>query len=375
MFPYKITDSLLLDKIFYMDFYSNMVLLGFLVIMGFFLALDLGIFHKKDHEIGFKEAAIWTGIWIFLALVAFVLIYFFGNEIHGMKNLEEVKAKIQEYGHPIANQLQGVSDAQAVSIYRKNLAFEFLTGYLVEYSLSIDNIFVIILIFYSFGIEKKYYHRVLFWGILGAVVMRFLFIFLFSALIHRFEWILLLFGLFLIFTGIKMFAERNKNKKIDTKNHPVIRFTARYFAVDKDYTGHNFFIRKNGKLFITSLMIILLIVEFSDVIFAVDSIPAIFSITKDPYIVYFSNIFAIIGLRSLFFLLINVMNKFRFLHIGLSLLLVFVGVKMSLPFLPFTKGFHISTLHSLYIILAILAVSILVSVIIPENKRQTEINH
>lgn len=356
-----------------MGFNETVVFLGFLVVMAILLSLDLGIFHKKDHEIGFKEAATWTGIWIFLALVAFVLIYFFGNEIHGVKNLVEVKAKVQEYGHPIANRLQGVSDAQAVGIYRKNLALEFLTGYLVEYSLSIDNIFVIILIFYSFGIEKKYYHRVLFWGILGAVVMRFLFIFLFSALVHRFEWILLLFGLFLIFTGAKMFIERNKNKKIDTKRHPVIRFTARYFAVDKDYTGHRFFIRKNGKLFITSLLIVLLVVEFSDVIFAVDSIPAIFSITKDPYIVYFSNIFAIIGLRSLFFLLINILDKFRYLHIGLSLLLVFVGVKMSLPFFPVTKGFHISTLHSLFIILAILVISILASVIIPEKKQQTKV--
>ncbi len=352
---------------------ETVTLFGFIVMMAILLSLDLGIFHKKDREIGFKEATIWTAIWIFLALLAFVLIYFFGNKIHGVENLEDVKAKVQEYGHPIAKQLKDATIAQALSIYRKNLAFEFLTGYIVEYSLSIDNIFVIILILFSFGIKKKYYHRVLFWGILGAVVMRFLFIFLFSALINRFGWILLLFGLFLIFTGIKMFAERNKNKRIDTKKHPVIRFTARYFAVDKDYAGHNFFIRKNGKLFLTSLLIVLLIVEFSDVIFAVDSIPAIFSITKDPYIVYFSNIFAIIGLRSLFFLLINIMNKFRYLHAGLSLLLVFVGVKMSLPFLPVTNGFHISTLHSLYIILAILVISILASVIIPEKKKQTKV--
>ena len=350
-----------------MDFYSNMVLLGFLVIMGFFLALDLGVFHKKDREIGFKEAAVWTVVWVSMAMLAFMLIYFFGEKIHGVTNLEEVKEKVAEYGHPIASRLQGVSDGQALKIYRQNLALEYLTGYIVEYSLSIDNIFVIILIFASFGIQKKYYHRVLFWGIIGAVVMRFLFIFLFSSLIHRFEWLLLLFGAFLVFTGVKMFLQRNKTKKIDTKNHPVIRFTARYFSVDREYTGHNFFVRKNGKLFVTSLFIVLLIVEFSDVIFAVDSIPAIFSITKDPYIVYFSNIFAIIGLRSLFFLLINILDKFRYLNIGLSILLVFVGLKMILPFLP--GDYHLNTVQSLIVILIIIGGSILASLVIPDKKK------
>ncbi len=352
-----------------MDFYSNMVLLGFLVIIGFSLALDLGVFHKKDHEIGFKEALVWTVIWISMALMAFLFIFFFGDKIHGVENFADVKAKVTEYGHPILKQIQSVSgnDEAVLRIYRKNLALEFLTGYIVEYSLSIDNIFVIILIFVSFGVEKKYYHRVLFWGILGAVVMRFLFIFLFSTLIHRFEWLLFVFGAFLVFTGIKMFLQRNKKKKIDTKHHPVMRFTAKYFSVDKDYTGHNFFIRKNRKIFVTGLFVVLLLVEFSDVIFAVDSIPAIFSITKDPYIVYFSNIFAIIGLRSLFFLLINILDRFRYLNIGLSLLLVFVGVKMILPIFP--GHVHLSTLHSLIVILVIIGVSILASLVIPERKK------
>ena len=350
-----------------MDFYSNMVLLGFLVVMGFFLALDLGIFHKKDHEIGFREATFWTVIWISMALLAFLLIYFFGEKIHRVSSIGDVQEKVAEYGHPVLTQLQNIhDDATALKIYRHNLAFEFLTGYIVEYSLSIDNIFVIILIFVSFGIEKKYYHRVLFWGILGAVVMRFLFIFLFSTLIHQFEWLLLVFGVFLVFTGVKMFFQRNKEKNIDTKNHPVIRFTARYFPIDRDYTGHHFFIRKNGKIFVTSLFIVLLFVEFSDVIFAVDSIPAIFSITKDPYIVYFSNIFAIIGLRSLFFLLINILDKFRYLNIGLSVLLVFVGLKMILPFLP--GDYHLDTVQSLIVILVIIVTSILASLVIPERK-------
>jgi len=342
-------------------------LVGFLFLIGLFLAVDLGVFHKKDHEIRTKEALLWTGIWVSMAMIAGAFIYFFGEKIHGISNWDELHQIVEKYGYPVT--LDKNNFDQSLIAYRHNMALEYLTGYIVEYSLSLDNIFVIVMIFFSFGIEKIYYHRVLFWGILGAVVMRFVFIFLSSALIQRFNWILVFFGALLIYTGIKMFVERNKNQKIDTKNHPVIRFTAKYFAVDRDYTGHRFFIRKAGKLFVTSLFIVLLIVEFSDVIFAVDSVPAIFSITKDPYIVYASNIFAIIGLRSLFFLLINILDKFRFLHIGLSALLVFVGSKMIMPFLPFADGFHISTLHSLYVILGIIVLSVVASVLIPEKKR------
>jgi len=167
-----------------------------------------------------------------------------------------------------------------------------------------------------------------------------------------------------------MFLDRNKKKKIDTQNHPVIRLSSRFFRIDSEHKGHNFFIRKNGKLYITSLFVVLLVVEFSDVIFAVDSVPAIFSITKDPYIVFFSNIFAIIGLRSLFFLLINVLDKFRFLHIGLSILLIFVGVKMILPFLNFLGNPHISTLNSLIIVISIIGGSILASLLIPIKKEK-----
>jgi len=341
-------------------------LAGFLVVIGLFLSIDLGVFHKKDYEIGTREAAVWTVIWVSLAMVAWAFIYFFGEKIHGISDWDDLHQIVEKYGSPVT--IDKNSFDQSLIAYRHNMALEYLTGYIVEYSLSLDNIFVIVMIFFSFGIKKIYYHRVLFWGIIGAVVMRFVFIFLSSALIQRFDWILVFFGALLIYTGIKMFVERNKNKKIDTKNHPVIRFTAKYFAVEKDYTGHQFFIRKSGKLFVTSLFIVLLIVEFSDVIFAVDSVPAIFSITKDPYIVYASNIFAIIGLRSLFFLLINILDKFRFLHIGLSALLVFVGSKMILPFLPFIGGVHISTLHSLYVILGIIVVSVLASVLIPEKK-------
>jgi len=348
---------------------ETLVLAGFLVLIVLMLMIDIGVFHKKDHEVGYKEALTWTAVWVSLALATGVFIYFFGGLIHNVNDLEGVIEKANEYGHPILKQLvPGISDSEAVHIYQRNLSLEYFTGYVIEYSLSIDNIFVIVLIFFSFNVEKKYYHRVLFWGIIGAIVMRFLFIFLSASLIQRFDWILVIFGAFLVFTGTKMFLERNKEKKIDKEHHPVLRLTSRFFRVDSDYKGHNFFIRKNGKLYMTTLFIVLLVVEFSDVIFAVDSVPAIFSITKDPYIVFFSNIFAIIGLRSLFFLLINVLDKFRYLHIGLSILLVFVGVKMILPFLNFLGNPHISTLNSLVIIISIIGGSILASLLIPAKK-------
>jgi len=325
--------------------------------------IDIGVFHKKDHIVGYKEALILTTGWVLLALVSWALIYFFGDKIHGPSSYNELEEIVKKYGHPI--QLIQNDFEASLAIYRKNLALEFITGYLVEYSLSVDNIFVFVMIFISFGVQKIYYHRILFWGILGAIIMRFLFIFISSALIQQFDWVLVFFGLLLIFTGIKMFLDRNKKQEIDTSKHPVIRFTARFFAVDKEYSGPKFFIRKNRKFYLTGMLIVLLVVEFSDVIFAVDSVPAIFSITKDPYIVYFSNIFAIIGLRSLFFLLINILEKFRFLHIGLSFLLAFVGAKM---ILHYYHWFEVSTLESLLMILAIILISILTSVLIPPKK-------
>lgn len=348
---------------------ETLVLIGFLVLIIVMLMVDIGVFHKKDHVVGFREALTWTAVWVSLALVTGVLIYFFGDIIHNVKDVEGVRKQAMEYGHPILNQLvAGITDEEALQIYRRSLSLEYITGYVIEYSLSIDNIFVIVMIFYSFGVEKQYYHQVLFWGILGAIFMRFLFIFVSSALIQQFDWVLVFFGALLVFTGVKMFLDRNKNKSIDTSNHPVIRLSSRLFRLDKEYRGPKFFLRKEGKLFITTLFVVLLVVEFSDVIFAVDSVPAIFSITKDPYIVYFSNIFAIIGLRSLFFLLINILEKFRFLHIGLSALLVFVGVKMILPFMGFLGNPHISTLNSLVVILSIIGGSVLLSILVPVKK-------
>lgn len=334
------------------------IFIGFLVLIIFMLVMDIGVFNRKNEEVSMQSALKYTIIWVSVALVFWGLIYFFGEKIHGVENMDDLKALVAKYGHPI--QLQEGDFEQSLGIYRRNLGLEFITGYLIEYSLSVDNIFVILMIFYSFGVQKKYYHRVLFWGILGAIIMRFLFIFISSALIQEFVWILYLFGALLVFTGIKMFIDRNKTEEIDTNKHPVIRFVGRFFSVDENYSGSRFLIRKEGKTYVTSLFLVLMVIEFSDVIFAVDSVPAIFSITKDPFIVYFSNIFAIIGLRSLFFLIMNIIEKFRYLKIGLSVLLVFIGLKMITH-----DFFPIDTFASLLTILIILALSILASILIP----------
>lgn len=324
------------------------------------LFIDIGIFNKKPKAVSFKNALAWTVGWISLSLIFWGVLYLFGDKIHGIENIEDLALVVDKYNHPIS--LEGNDFEVLISRYRQNLGLEYITGYLIEYALSVDNIFVILMIFYSFGLEKKYYHKVLFWGILGAIIMRFLFIFISSALIQEFAWVLYIFGGLLVFTGIKMFLDRNKNEKINTADHKIVKLASKVFRVDKEYKGDNFFIRNNGKLYISSMFVVLLVIEFTDVIFAIDSVPAIFSITQDPYIVYFSNIFAIIGLRSLFFLVQNIVEKFRFLKIGLSVLLVFIGVKMLLH-----DWYKIETAHSLVVVLLILTTSILLSIIFPKK--------
>jgi tellurite resistance protein TerC len=253
------------------------------------LALDLGVFHKNDNKISLKNAIVWTIIWILIASLFGVIIW--------MKD-------------------------------GKQLALEYYAGYLIEKSLSLDNIFVMILIFTTFNIDEKYYHRILFYGILGAIIMRFIFIFVASALINRFEFTLVIFGLILIYSAVKMFINRNKQETIDLKKNRLIRFFNKRGRLTSEIKNHDFFTRINGKLFITPLFIILLMVEFADLIFAVDSIPAVFGITRNPYIVFYSNIFAILGLRSLFFIISNIMNRFNWLKYLLMLLLLFIGIKM-----------------------------------------------
>ncbi|MBR5784509.1 MAG: TerC family protein [Bacteroidales bacterium] len=337
---------------------------GFLLIVVIMLVLDLGVFHKKDHVISFKEASVWTFVWISLALIFAVVIYFCAEWIHGITTMEQLQAINVQHGHNLA--LDSALGFEAnMEMYRKTLTLEYLTGYLLEKALSIDNIFVMIMIFISFGIEEKYYHRVLFWGIIGAIVLRFIFIFASAALIQQFSWILAIFGAILVISGIKMFFEKN-DEKIDTEKHPMVKFASKHFRLLPQGHGHDFFVRMDGKRYITPLFVVLLVIEFSDVIFAVDSIPAVFSVTQDPFIVFFSNIFAILGLRSLFFMLSNVMNMFWTLKYGLGVLLTFIGVKMLLHTF---WHIEIGTGMSLLIIAGILVLSILLSIIFPKKEK------
>ncbi len=253
------------------------------------LILDLKVFHRKAHVIHIKEALIWSGVWVALAFVFNVGIYFW---------------------------------------YGSEKTLQFLTGYLIEKSLSVDNIFVFLLIFSYFEVPPLYQHKVLFWGVFGAIVLRAIFIVAGVALLERFHWVIYIFGTFLIFIGIKMALE--KEKKIRPERNPIFRLFRRFVPVLDDYEGDQFLVKKNGAYFATPLAVVLLAVETTDIIFAIDSIPAILAITSDPFIVYTSNIFAILGLRALYFAFGELMRLFRYLHYGLAIILIFVGIKMVL---------------------------------------------
>ncbi len=299
--------------------------IGFNLFVILMLALDLGVFHRKNHEVKVKEALIWTFVWITLALIFNYGIYYF----------------------------QG-----------KEKALEFLTGYLIEKSLSVDNIFVFILIFSYFNVPALYQHKVLFWGIIGALVMRAIFIFAGVALINQFHWVIYIFAAFLVFTGIKMLLQLEQ--KIDPDKNPVVRLFKKMFSVTDSFHGDKFFVTLNAKTFATPLFIVLLMVEVTDLIFAVDSIPAILAITKDPFIVYSSNVFAILGLRSLYFALAGMHKSFRYLKFGLAAILIFVGIKM------FISGFYpIPILMALIIIAVILLTSVIASLVIKPKPTST----
>jgi tellurite resistance protein TerC len=338
----------------------------FVTIITGVLLLDLGVFDRRNHVIPFKEALFWTLLWIGFSFGFYILMLTHGEWIHlgGNGTLADLNVLIEKYGHPI--NIEGLDYDAALRVYKNNLGLEFITGYLIEKALSVDNIFVMVMIFFAFGVDARYYRRVLFWGILAAIVLRFIFIFSASAIIQQFAWVLYLFGVLLIFTGINMFISRNKKEKIDPKHHPVVRFASKYLPVYPFFVRHHFFIHKDKKLYITPLFIVLMVVEFSDLIFAVDSIPAIFAVTKDPYVVFFSNVFAILGLRALFFMVVNIIDIFRYLKTGLAVLLVFIGVKMMVH--HWLKDIGFTTAHSLYIILFILGVSIIASLVFPERR-------
>ena len=298
---------------------------GFNVFVLLLLALDLGVFHRKAHAVSMKEAVTWSIVWITLSLLFNLVIYLFWDKM-------------------VPNSSYTNGEA----------ALAFLTGYLIEKSLSVDNIFVFILIFTFFAVPDRYQHRILFWGILGALIMRGILIAVGAALLEQFHWIIYVFGAFLIYTGIRMAKHQDEELKPD--QNPIVKFFRRFMPVTENFEGDKFFLRRAGKLFATPLFLVLLVVESTDLVFAVDSIPAIFAVTRDPFIVYTSNVCAILGLRALYFLLANVMDQFQYLKLGLSVVLTFIGVKMVIVDL-----YHIPVGVSLAVVASVLTISIVAS--------------
>ncbi len=350
---------------------ETLFLIGFIVFVICILAIDLNLGRKSGGHVSMKKAGIMSFIVVALALGFYFILITYGHLLHGITDSEKLEMIIAKHQHPV-KVIPGNFE-QSIKLYNQNLGLEYITGYIVEYALSVDNIFVMIMIFGAFGVAQKNYHRVLFWGILGAIIMRFIFIFLGAALIAKFSWIMYVFGIFLLITGIKMFFEKEKEETIDINNHPIVKFANKYFKVHNHFVGEKFWVTIDGVKKITPLFIVLLIIEATDLIFAVDSIPAIFLITKDPYVVFFSNIFAIIGLRSMFFLLAGIIDKFRFLHLGLAVLLVFIGLKMMLHGYMEQIGFETS--HSLLVIVGILGTSIVASLLFPKSKKERKLKY
>ena len=295
---------------------------GFNVFVLAMLALDLGVFHRTAHVVSLRESIAWTVVWISLAMVFNAVVWHYAGS---------------------------------------QKALEFFTGYLIEKSLSVDNVFVMALLFSYFAVPPKYQHKVLFWGILGALVMRAIMIGVGAALIATFTWIIYIFGAFLVLTGIKMIVK--KEEQIHPDRNPVVRWFKRMMPVTADYRQDRFFVIENGTRAATPLFVVLLLVEFTDLIFAVDSIPAIFAVTTDPFIVYTSNVFAILGLRSLYFALAGVMDTFHYLKVGLGFVLTFVGVKMLLAH----TAYKIDTLVSLGVVVVILAIAVVASLVFPKK--------
>jgi tellurite resistance protein TerC len=330
------------------------------------MLVDLGVFKKAGaEEVSFREAGFWSGAWVLLAILFYLFLGYNGAMVHGIQDAAALRAVQQAYAPHI--DLGSGSYFDQLAVFQDNLSLEFITGYLVEYSLSADNVFVFILIFNSFGVQKRYYKKILVWGILGAIVLRLIFIFLGAALLQKFDWIIYLFGAFLVYTGVKILFSKEHEEEINPGDHPVVKLLSKYFNVYKRNVIGRFFVRmKTGKLYITPIFVIVVVIAFTDILFAVDSIPAIFSISKDPYIVFFSNVFAVMGLRSLFFFLSSLMGLFRFLPMGLGVLLSFVGLKMIGH--HFLEQWGFGTLASLGVILGILTVSIGLSLAFPEKK-------
>jgi tellurite resistance protein TerC len=304
---------------------STWLWIGFSLFIFTMLSLDLGLFNRKAHTIKYREAWLWSGVWVTLAMIfAGIVFYYLGTQS----------------------------------------GFEFLTGYIIELSLSVDNLFVFLLIFSYFKVPAKFQHRVLFWGVMGALFMRLTMIFVGATLINRFHWIIYIFGAFLVYTGIKMF--RQEEIDIQPEQNLLIRGVTRFLPITRHYEEEKFFTKANGKRTGTLLLLVLMVVEVTDLVFAVDSIPAIFAVTTNTFIVYTSNVFAILGLRSMYFLLAGVVEKFRYLRFGLAIVLTFIGLKM----LAGAVGFHLSIKISLAFVALVLIGSVVASLVVsPEGEK------
>jgi len=299
--------------------------IAFIIFVLVAIAVDLGVFHRKAHKISIKESLVWSVVWVTLAIAFGLWI------LHG---------------------------------YGRQPALEFFTGYIIEKSLSVDNLFVFLVIFRVFAVKEEYQHSVLAYGIVGALLMRGIMIGAGAALVQRFDWIMYLFGVFIIYAGLHMLVARKAESH--PENNFLVRYVSKHIRLTREYREEHFFVRENSKLFATPLFLVLLVVEFTDVTFAVDSIPAIFGITRDPFIVFTSNVFAILGLRTLYFLLAGVLDKFVYLKVALALVLIFIGAKMIVePWL------HISVSLSLAVVLGMLAIAVLAS-LVAKPKRMAE---
>lgn len=335
----------------------------FLVFIVFVLMVDLVLVGRKVHVISSKEAAIWSAIWITLGLFFYFFLLHFGHLLHGIDSMERLLEIADKYNPYLEFKTTGFESMLAE--YQKSQAISYVSGYFIEKTLSVDNIFVMLMILQGFGVPLKDYKLILFWGILGAIVLRFIFIFAGVAIVQRFEWVLIVFGIFLLFQGIKILVEKETKEK-DPKDSRLIKYLNRHIRIFPGYTKDRFWFREEGKLFFTPLFLVLIMIEFSDLVFAFDSIPAIFAVSRDPFIVFFSNIFAILGLRSLFFLVANLVNKFRYLKTGVALLLIFVGFK--LIFTHKLKSWGFQPEYSLYFIAFVMIGSIVLSMIFPKRE-------
>lgn len=332
---------MLLFSLFRNHSQTETILFGvFALVILVFLLLDLGVFNKKAHKITTKSALYQSIFWVFVSTVFGYLVYYFD---------------------------QGGVDSFGKKVSGVDASIEFFSAYLTEYALSVDNIFVILLILKYFTVKEEYYHKVLFWGILGAVVFRGIFIFVGAYFIAKFHWILYIFGVFLIYSGIKIYFE-DSDEKIDPEKNPVLKLCRKYLPITKEDMGDKFLVSQNGKWMFTPLFLVIILIETTDLIFAVDSIPAAFAITQNEFLIYTSNIFAVMGLRAMFFLLSGVIDRFYLLQKGLSIILFFIGAKMLLEIFDI----ELSPVLSFSVIIVTLAMSIIFSILIPRKEEPSE---